>query len=67
MDDILQKAWIELSKESVFYSYLKMYFDSLATDAVRTIKVSITPNGNFRITYNPYKLQNKGLAFTKAL
>ena len=67
MSDILQKAWIELEKESLFFSYLRMNFDNVPTQAVRTIKVSITSQAKFRIMYNPKRLQNLGLTITKGL
>ena len=67
MEDILQKAWIELEKESLFFSYLRMNFDNVPTKAVRTIKVSITSQAKFRIMYNPKRLQNLGLTLTKGL
>lgn len=67
MSNIVERAWLELIQENIFYSYVKMKFDSLETKTVRTIKVSITANGNFRLLYNPMRLESKGLIFTKAL
>jgi predicted metal-dependent peptidase len=67
MNDILQNAWIELEKESLFFSYLRMNFDSMPTTSVRTIKVSITPQGKFRLLYNPNRLKNIGLILTKGI
>lgn len=67
MEDILQKAWIELEKESLFFSYLRMNFDSVPTNSVRTIKVSITSQGKFRLLYNPIRLKNLGLNITKGI
>ena len=67
MEDIIQKAWIELEKESLFFSYLRMNFDSIKSESVRTIKVSITPQAKFRIMYNSKKLENLGLRITKGL
>lgn len=66
-DDIVQKAWIELSRESIFYSYFKMKFENFPTQTIRTIKLGITANGNFRLIYNPKRLLNKGLVLTKGL
>ncbi|UYO99656.1 VWA-like domain-containing protein [Oceanotoga sp. DSM 15011] len=67
MQDIVEKAWIELSKESIFFSYARMRFDMLKSETVRTVKLSITSNGNFRLIYNPRRLKSKGINFTKAI
>ncbi|SHE74254.1 Predicted metal-dependent peptidase [Marinitoga hydrogenitolerans DSM 16785] len=67
MEDIIEKAWIELGKESIFYNYLKMYFDSIPSENVRIIKLSITKSGRFKILFNPKRLKAKGLIFTKAI
>lgn len=67
MENIIEKAWIELGKESVFYNYLKMYFDNIPTENVRTIKLTISKSGRFKILYNPRRLRSKGEIFSKAI
>jgi predicted metal-dependent peptidase len=67
MEDVIEKAWIELGKESIFYNYLKMYFDNIPSENVRTVKLSISKNGRFKIIYNPRILKAKGLIFTKSI
>ncbi|KAF2956017.1 VWA-like domain-containing protein [Marinitoga sp. 38H-ov] len=67
MEDLLEKAWIELGKESIFYNFLKMYFDNIPSENVRTVKLSISKNGRFKILYNPRRLKAKGLMFSKAI
>ncbi|KLO23871.1 MULTISPECIES: vWA domain-containing protein [unclassified Marinitoga] len=67
INDIIEKAWIELGKESIFYNYLKMYFDNIPSFNVRTIKLSISKSGRFKIIYNPKILRAKGLIFSKSL
>lgn len=67
MEDIIEKAWIELGKESIFYNYLKMYFDNIPSENVRTVKLSVSKSGRFKIIFNPRRLKAKGLIFTKAI
>ena len=67
MNDIVEKAWIELAKESVFFSYIRMHFENISTENIRTTKLSITSSGNFRLLYNPRRLNSYGIRFTKAL
>ncbi|BBE30115.1 hypothetical protein OSSY52_02560 [Tepiditoga spiralis] len=67
MKDIVEKAWIELAKESVFFSYIRMHFENIPTENIRTTKLSITSSGNFRLLYNPRRLKSYGIRFTKAL
>ncbi|KLO22652.1 hypothetical protein X275_05110 [Marinitoga sp. 1197] len=67
INDIIEKSWIELGKESIFYNYLKMYFDNIPSFNVRTIKLSISKSGRFKIIYNPKILRAKGLIFSKSL
>jgi len=67
VEDIIEKAWIELGKESIFYNYLKMYFDNIPSENVRTVKLSVSKSGRFKIIFNPRRLKAKGLIFTKAI
>ncbi|WP_129409929.1 vWA domain-containing protein [Marinitoga lauensis] len=67
MEDIIEKAWIELGKESIFYNYLKMYFDNIPSENVRTVKLSISKSGRFKILYNLRRLKARGIIFAKAI
>ncbi|GAB6188358.1 VWA-like domain-containing protein [Marinitoga arctica] len=67
MEDIIEKAWIELGKESIFYNYLKMYFDNIPSENTRAIKLSISKSGRFKLLYNPRRLKAKGIIFAKSI
>jgi len=67
LENTIEKAWIELAKENIFYSNARMRFTHVESETVRTIKLIISADGNFKLVFNPRRIYNKGVNFTKAL
>ena len=67
LENTIEKAWIELAKENIFYSNARMRFTHVESETVRTIKLIISDDGNFKLVFNPRRIYNKGVNFTKAL
>ncbi len=62
----LERALIELGKESPFYLYILIGMKRIKMDSVRTISLGFSRNGDILLFYNP-KMENKDMRFIKAL
>jgi predicted metal-dependent peptidase len=62
----LEKALIELGKDSPFYLYILLGMRRVETDTVRTVSLGFNRNGDVILFYNP-KIGQKGVRFIKAL
>ncbi|HOO74480.1 MAG: hypothetical protein H7A31_04545 [Thermotogae bacterium] len=67
MTNIMEDAWIDLSKENYFFNYFRLFCEMIPSETVKTIKSTFTSKGQIRIIYNDKVLSLKGVRFTKAL
>ena len=62
----MEKALLELGRESPFYLYMLLGMKMVETDSVRTVSLSFSKNGDIVLLYNP-KIEKRGIRFVKAL
>lgn len=62
----LEKALIELGKDSPFYLYILLGMKRVKTETVRTLSLGFSRRGDIILFYNP-KIENKDIRFIKAL
>ncbi len=62
----LEKALIELGKDSPFYLYVLLGMKRIVSGSVRTMAIGFSKNGDVLLFINP-KIENKDVRFIKAL
>ena len=62
----MEKALLELGRESPFYLYMLLGMKMVETESVRTVSLSFSKNGDIVLLYNP-KIEKRGIRFVKAL
>ncbi len=66
-NECVEKAIIELGKESAFYNYLFLFIERLRAPLIRTMQLKVSGSGKLQLLFNPQNLANKPLGLVIAL
>ncbi len=66
-NDYVERAIIELGKESAFYNYLFLFIERIRTLSIRTVQLKVSGSGKLQLLFNPETLANKPVGLVVAL